>query len=170
MANRLTVGSASFHCTPEESRRTLPIQQWGTLCQCSQYPLHSQGEGEDKEESHNQMGGSSPRWAGSLRKRGHTRIHLMGCCKLCSVNGDSARGTEHYRCQGHLTFNSDRGTEHLKVPWAHWTLVATRASVWIRSDESFYTFLPWSPLQIRVGASLSVCSKLIFSGTELVVG
>ena len=57
-ANRPTVGSVSFHHTPEESRRTLPIQQWGTLCDCSQYPIHSQGEGEDEEESHNQTGGS----------------------------------------------------------------------------------------------------------------
>ena len=49
-----TGGSLSYHHTPEEGRRTLPSQQWGTLWLCSQYPLHSQGEGEDKEESHNQ--------------------------------------------------------------------------------------------------------------------
>ena len=52
--NRMTVGSASYHHTLEEGRRTLPSQQWGTLCLCSQYPLHSQGK-EDQEESHNQM-------------------------------------------------------------------------------------------------------------------
>ena len=33
----------------------------------------------------------------------------------CTVKkGDSARGTEHYKCQGHLTFDSARGTEHYK--------------------------------------------------------
>ena len=55
-----------------------------------------------------------------------------------------------------LNIMSARGTEHLKVPQAHWTLVATRASVRIRSDESFYTFLLQSPLQMGVGASLSI--------------
>ena len=107
---------------------------------------------------------SSSRWAGSLRQRGHTRIHSMGCSRLCSVKGDSARGTEHYECQGHwtlwvpgaLNITSARGTEHLKVPRTHWTLVATRANVWIRSGESSYTFSLWSLLQIRVGASLSI--------------
>ena len=44
---------------------------------------------------------SSLRWAGSLRQRGHTRIHSKGCSRLHSVKGDSARGTEHYKCQGH---------------------------------------------------------------------
>ena len=41
-ADRPTVGSMPFHHTPETCRRTLPIQQQGTLCQCSQYPLYYQ--------------------------------------------------------------------------------------------------------------------------------
>ena len=45
---------------------------------------------------------SSPRWAGSLTQRGDTRTHLTGCCKLCRVKGDSARGTEHLKCHGHI--------------------------------------------------------------------
>ena len=112
MADRPTAGSASFHCTPEEGRRTLSIQQWGTLCQCSWYPLCSQGEEKTKGNltTRQEVLRSSPRWAGSLRQRGHTRIHLMGCSRLYSVKGDSARGTEHYECQGHWIFKSAMGT------------------------------------------------------------
>ena len=104
VAERLTAGSESFHCTPEESRRTLPIQQWGTLCQCSQYQLHSQGKEKTKRNptTRKEVLRSSPRWAGSLRQRGHTRIHSMGCSRLHSVKGDNAMGTENYKCHGHI--------------------------------------------------------------------
>ena len=72
---------------------------------------------------------SSPRWAGNLRQRGDTRNHSTGCSKLHSEKGDSARGTEH-----------------LKVSWAHWTIVATTASVWIRSGQMIlFVFLAAVP-------------------------
>ena len=93
-----TAGSVSYHHMLEEGRRTLPSQQQGTLCLCSQYPLPSQGKERTKRNptTRQEVPRSSPRWAGNLRQRGDTRTYLTGCCKLCSEKGDSARGTDHY--------------------------------------------------------------------------
>ena len=51
---------------------------------------------------------------------------------------------------GALNIMSARGTEHLKVPWAHWTIVATRTSVWIRSGQmNLFVFLAMVPTPDR---------------------
>ena len=91
-----------------------PVNSGGHCSLCSQDPLHSQGEWEDQEEPHSQMGSSQiiTKMGWKPRNRGDTRTHSTACWELHSENSDSARGTEHYKCQGHLTFNSVRGTEH----------------------------------------------------------
>ena len=93
-----------------------PVKSRGHCSLCSQDPLHSQGEQEDQEEPHSQMESPQiiPEMGWKPRKRGETRTHLTGCWQLCSKNSDSARGTELYKCQGHLTLNSARGTEHFR--------------------------------------------------------
>ena len=86
----------------------------------------SQGEHEDEEESHSQDESSQiiPRQAGNLAREvipGPTWQDADKCeVNLVTVPGalnyNSARGTEHCKCQGHLTLNSARGTVHL---WCH---------------------------------------------------
>ena len=94
-----------------------PVNSGGHCSLCSQDPLHSQGEWEDQEEPHSQMGSSKiiPKMGWKPRKKGDTRTHSTGCWQLGSENSDSARGTEHYKCQEHLTFNSARALNILSA-------------------------------------------------------
>ena len=101
-----------------------PVNNGGQCSQYSHNPLHSQGEHEDEEEPNSQKGSSQiiPRWPGNLAREvipGPTQQYADNCtANLVIVPGElnynSARGTEHCKCQGHLTLNSARGTEHLR--------------------------------------------------------
>ena len=112
MADRL---QQAVHHTISHQRRAgglCPVNSRGH-CACVTN-IHSIPRGEEKMKRNPtnrwEVPRSSPRWAGNLRQRGDTRTHLTGCCKLHSVKGDSARGTEHYKCQGHWTFKNAMDT------------------------------------------------------------
>ena len=104
-------------------RRTLPSQQWGH-CACVAN-IHSMPRGKEKTKrnptTRREVPRSSPRWAGSLDREVTPEPTQQDAVNCTVKKGDSARGTEHYKCQGHLTFNSARGTEHYECQ-GHWTL------------------------------------------------
>ena len=100
--------------------------------------IHSipRGECGDNKETHNKEGSSTfiPRSTGSLSREvvpGPTHEGKDYTVNLVIVpgalNSNSARGTEHCKCQGHWTF---------VVPWAHMTIVVSRNSVWIGTGQS----------------------------------
>ena len=101
-----------------------PVNNRGDCSLYSQDLLHSQGELEDEEEPHSQEGSFQiiPRWAGNLEREvtseatrqdaDNYRVNIV--IVPGALNYNSARGTEHYKCQGHLTLNNARGTEHLR--------------------------------------------------------
>ena len=103
-----------------------PVNNRGHCNQYSHNPLHSQGEREDEEETHNQEGCSQMilRWARNLEREvipEPTWQDADNCTVNIvivpgALNYNSTRGTELCKCQGHLTLNSARGTEHL---WCH---------------------------------------------------
>ena len=90
-----------------------PVTNGGCCDQYSHNPLHSQGEHGDNKEPHNEEGSSTIilRWTGSLSREvvpGPTHEDDEDCTvNLVIVPGalssNSARGTEHCKCQGHLT-------------------------------------------------------------------
>ena len=91
--------------THQRRARGLCAVNSGGHCACVAY-IHSIPRGKEKTKRNPttrwEVFRSSLRWAESLRQRGHTIIHSTGCCKLHSVKGDSARGTEHLKCHGHI--------------------------------------------------------------------
>ena len=101
-----------------------PVNSGGHCSLCSHDPLHSQGECEEHEEPHSQEGSSQIilRWAGNLERQvtpdpthqdaDNCTVNIVIVAEVLNYN--SARGTEHYKCHGHLTLNSARGTEHLR--------------------------------------------------------
>ena len=103
-----------------------PVTNGGHCNLCKHDPLHSQGEHGDHKEPHNQEGSSKIilRLTGNLAREmiPGPSWHDADNCTVNLVivpgalNSNSARGTEHCKCQGHLTLNSARGTEHL---WYH---------------------------------------------------
>ena len=88
---------------PRRAGGLCPFNNWGHCASVAN--IHSIPRGKEKTKRNPTTRGEvlrlSPRRAGSLRQRGDTRIYLKGCSRLHSVKGDSARGTEHYECQGH---------------------------------------------------------------------
>ena len=141
--------STSSH-TPEvqEDSAQLPMGEVAT----SIATIHSipRGECGDNEEPHHEKGRSTniPEQTGSLAREvvpGPTHEDEDCIVNLVIVPGalntNSARGTEHLLCHGHI--------------WQLWYLETAFGSVQVRAIFSF--FLLWSPLQIRAGAcSLSL--------------
>ena len=148
-ADRPTSGDAHYHHTTKEGRRTLPLNSGGHCSLCSHDPFHSQGECEDQEEPHSQEGSSQiiPEWARNL-EREVTPEPTQQDADNCTVNivivpgalnYNSARGTEHYKYQGHIG-----------QLWQPETVFGSGQVRW------FLYFLPQSPLHIRAGAYLPI--------------
>ena len=90
-----------------------------------------------------------------------TRTNLSGCKILCSELCDSARGTEHCKCQGHLTLIVPGALNICGVMGTFDNCgISEQCLDWYRSGKSFI-FLPWSPLQIGAGACLPSLSFII---------
>ena len=85
---------------------------------CACVAIHSIPRGKEKTKRNPttrwEVPRSSPRWAGNLDREVTPEPTQQDAVNCTVKKGDSARGTEHYMCQGHLTFNSARGTKHLK--------------------------------------------------------
>ena len=143
---------------------------------CDQYshnPLHSQGECGDHEEPHNKERSSTIilRQTGSLSSGvvpGPTHKDAEYCTVNLvivpgALNSNSARGTEHCKCQGHLTLIVQGA---LNICGATGTCdncgISEQCLDWYRSGQSFH-FSAMVPLQIRAGACLSNLTLIIES-------
>ena len=89
-----------------------PVTNGGHCDLYSHNPLHTQGECREQEEPHNEEGSSTiiPEWTGSLSREvvpGPTHEDEEDCTVNLvivpgALNSNSARGTEHLWCHGHV--------------------------------------------------------------------